>query len=135
MCRGGTRRPSCRRWEHGHKDDIFKSALAPNQALTLDLALNHALTLTLDLNHDINPTLTLHKAVSNLGSVELFGSKLQLDISRSVVQTLHMQTLHMHTCTCTCTCRKHCKITNAPLEFELSDGTSSVKDYFMGQSR
>jgi len=53
-----------------------------------------------------------HKAVSNLGSVELFGSKLQLDISR-----------------------KHCKITNAPLEFELSDGTSSVKDYFMGQSR
>ena len=36
----------------------------------------------------------------------LFGNKVQLDLSK-----------------------KHIRITNAPLEFQLSDGTSSVKDY------
>ena len=48
------------------------------------------------------------RACSNLANVELFGARLQLDVSR-----------------------KHSKITNAPLEFELADGSSSVKDYFM----
>jgi len=47
------------------------------------------------------------RVVSNLANVELFKSRLQLDVSR-----------------------KHCKITNAPLEFELPDGSSSVRDYF-----
>ena len=36
----------------------------------------------------------------------LFGNKLQLDLSK-----------------------KHIRITNAPLEFKLDDGTNSVKDY------
>ena len=36
----------------------------------------------------------------------LFGNKIQLDLSK-----------------------KHIRITNAPLEFQLNDGTSSVKDY------
>merc|ERR1711864_53124 len=44
---------------------------------------------------------------SNLQGVELFGNKLQLDLSK-----------------------KHMKITNAPLEWEMSDGSSSVKDFF-----
>jgi len=47
------------------------------------------------------------RAVANLQSAVLFGNKVQLDISK-----------------------KHIRITNAPLEFELPDGSSSVKDYF-----
>merc|ERR1719348_2297380 len=44
---------------------------------------------------------------SNLNNVELFGNKLQLDLSK-----------------------KHMKITNMPMEWELPDGSSSVKDFF-----
>ena len=51
------------------------------------------------------------RAVSNLQGATVFGNKLQLDLSK-----------------------KHVRITNAPLEFDLPDGTSSVKDYF-GNSR
>jgi len=47
------------------------------------------------------------RAVANLQGAILFGNKMQLDISK-----------------------KHTRITNAPLEFDLPDGSSSVKDYF-----
>jgi len=46
------------------------------------------------------------RIISNLQSTLLFGNKLQLDLSK-----------------------KHIRITNAPLEFKLDDGTNSVKDY------
>jgi len=46
------------------------------------------------------------RIVSNLQSALLFGNKLQMDLSK-----------------------KHIRITNAPLEFKLDDGTNSVKDY------
>jgi len=47
------------------------------------------------------------RVVAHLQGAILFGNKLQLDISK-----------------------KHTRITNAPLEFELPDGSSSVRDYF-----
>jgi len=47
------------------------------------------------------------RAVANMQGAVVFGNKVQLDISK-----------------------KHTRITNAPLEFELADGSSSVKDYF-----
>ena len=46
------------------------------------------------------------RLVSNIQGTQLFGNKLQLDLSK-----------------------KHIRITNAPLEFKLDDGTNSVKDY------
>merc|ERR1719336_2284934 len=46
------------------------------------------------------------RLITNLQSTLLFGNKLQLDLSK-----------------------KHIRITNAPLEFKLDDGTNSVKDY------
>ena len=48
------------------------------------------------------------RVCSHLKTVELFGARIQMDVSR-----------------------KHSKITNAPLEFTLADGSSSVKDYFL----
>ena len=46
------------------------------------------------------------RLITNLQSTLLFGNKLQLDLSK-----------------------KHTRITNAPLEFKLEDGSNSVKDY------
>merc|ERR1711874_772486 len=46
------------------------------------------------------------RVISNIQGTFLFGNKIQLDLSK-----------------------KHIRITNAPLEFQLNDGTSSVKDY------
>merc|ERR1719150_130286 len=46
------------------------------------------------------------RVVSNIQGAFLFGNKIQLDLSK-----------------------KHIRITNAPLEFKLDDGTNSVKDY------
>merc|ERR1719410_2362122 len=46
------------------------------------------------------------RLLANLQGTILFGNKLQLDLSK-----------------------KHIRITNAPLEFKLDDGTNSVKDY------
>ena len=46
------------------------------------------------------------RLISNLQSTLLFGNKLQLDLSK-----------------------KHTRITNAPLEFKLDDGSNSVKDF------
>merc|ERR1740131_797798 len=46
------------------------------------------------------------RLVSNIQGVEIFGEKLKVELSK-----------------------KHARITNPPLEWELPDGTSSVKDY------
>jgi len=46
------------------------------------------------------------RVISNIQGAFLFGNKVQLDLSK-----------------------KHIRITNAPLEFQLSDGSNSVKDY------
>merc|ERR1719510_1797592 len=46
------------------------------------------------------------RVISNIQGTFLFGNKIQLDLSK-----------------------KHIRITNAPLEFQLNDGSSSVKDY------
>ena len=46
------------------------------------------------------------RLVSNIQGTFIFGNKLQLDLSK-----------------------KHIRITNAPLEFKLNDGSNSVKDY------
>jgi len=46
------------------------------------------------------------RVISNIQGAFLFGNKIQLDLSK-----------------------KHIRITNAPLEFQLNDGTNSVKDY------
>merc|ERR1719481_1104346 len=48
-----------------------------------------------------------HRVISNLQSLELFGNKLQFDLSK-----------------------QHTKITKAPLAWDLPDGSSSVKDYY-----
>jgi len=50
------------------------------------------------------------RVIHNLQGIELFGNKLQFDLSK-----------------------QHSKITKAPLAWELPDGSSSVKDFFQGR--